>query len=357
VSPRRQLEFLCACLSRCPHRRDVLASTMAGALPWGAILQRAGAHLVTPSLAGALAEAGLLERLPEEIHDYLETVRDLNRARNRELYSELVRVAAALNAVGIAPQLLKGAAALLPGQYAGAHDRVIGDLDLRVPAERYLDAAEAVRMLGYRDAQGYAVEPGEHHHGAPLLHPSKPVTVELHQRTLHDRVQNAALEGAMGLSVVELPETRVRVQLADPGTRLLHNFLHGQIQDRVHARHGLNLRQLLECAGLLRQHRAAPRRAALRWQAWLGRVQPQHQRAFRLYLLAAERWLGEPYPDVLGRPIGGGAELWLIELAQSGKRWHELFGMLARLKNLPRRLITPSWYFMKIRALRRGDPW
>jgi hypothetical protein len=191
------------------------------------LLQRAGAQLVTPSLAGALADAGLLGRLPEEVRGYLQAVRDLNHARNATLYGELVRVAAALNAAGVEPQLLKGAAALLPGQYPGAGDRVIGDLDLRIPGEQYAVAAEAVHGLGYRFAEGRAVEPGAHHHGAPLLHPDKPVSVELHQRTLYDPAQNADLEQGMVLTAVTLPGTDARVRLADPGTRLLHNFLHG----------------------------------------------------------------------------------------------------------------------------------
>ena len=352
MNSRAQLAFLGDCLSQRPEGRRRLAATLVGGVPWPKLLQRAGTHLVTPSLAAALAEAALLERLPDEIRDYLQTVRDLNRARNATLYGELVRVAAALNAVDIAPQLLKGAAALLPAQYPGAEERVIGDLDLRVPAGRYISAAEAVHRLGYQFAEGRAVEPGAHHHGAPLLHTSKPVTVELHQRALRDLMQHAKLEWEMDLAVVTLPGTDVRVRVADPGTRLLHNFLHGQIHDRVHARYGLNLRQLLEFARIAGHHRAE-----LDWPALLARLPRCHHRAFRLYLAAAEHWLHRPYPWTLGRPVGAAAVLWLVELGQSGEGWKQLLGMLPRLRNLPRRLVRPSWYAMKVQALRRGDPW
>jgi hypothetical protein len=232
MSPRAQLAFLGACLSRYPERRAELSAAIGDGLPWPELLQRAGAQLVTPSLAGALADAGLLGRLPEEVRGYLQTVRDLNRTRNAALYGELVRVAAALNAAGIEPQLLKGAAALLPGQYAGAGDRVIGDLDLRIPGGRYADAAEAVHGLGYQFAEGRAVE-----------------------------------------------------------------------------------------------------------------------------LAAAEHWLHQPYPQALGRPIGAAGALWLVELGQSGRGWHQLLGMLPRWRNLPRRLMRPTWYAIKVQALRRGDPW
>jgi len=59
-------------------------------------------------------KTGLHGALPEEVGDYLRAVRDLNHGRIRTLRDELVRVIAALNAIGVAPQLLKGATALLP---------------------------------------------------------------------------------------------------------------------------------------------------------------------------------------------------------------------------------------------------
>ncbi len=156
----------------------------------------------------------------------------------------------------------------------------------------------------------------------------------------------------MTLRTVLLPDGAARVQLADPGTRVLHNFLHDQIQDLSHAKRRLNLRQLLDFARLIGHYRTD-----LDWTVLLARLEPRRRRALRLHLLAAEHWLGEPYPQALGRPLGGAVALALTVLGQSSQSWYQLFGVLPRLGNLPARLFTPSWYPMKIRALRRGDPW
>jgi hypothetical protein len=351
MNPEQQLKFLGACLSLNPARHAMLVDALGGA-PWPAILQRAGAHLVTPTLAGALDALGLTAQLPGDVQAYLQAVRDLNRTRNTRLFDELVRVAETLNGIGITPQLLKGAATLLPELYPGAADRMIGDLDLKVPAERYMQAATAVHGLGYRYAEGYAVLPGAYHHGAPLLHPSEPFRVELHQRSLLAPNQNTALESGMRVQIVTLPDTDVQVSLADPGTRLLHNFLHQQIQDSAHVRHYLTLRQLLEFARIFREHRAT-----LDCSALSSRLQWQHRHAFRVYLLAAEHWLGESYPASLKRPLAGRLTLQLITFALSRRYWYVMLGIIGRMRNLPGRLVTPWWYGMKVEKVRRGEPW
>jgi hypothetical protein len=345
MKPRDQLLLLGACLSGQAERRAHIAEGIVSA-PWPELLQRAGTHLVTPSLAGTLADAGVLAALPEPVRDYLQTIRDLNGARNRTLYAELARIAAALNSVGIEPQLLKGAVALLPKQYPGAADRVIGDLDLRVPAKRYPEAAAAVRALGYRPTEGVVLDLRYHHHGTVLLHPSAAVAVELHVRSLRDPTDSALLEAGIRVAAVRLHDGGPRVGVADAGTRLLHNFLHGQIGDLAHHCQHLNLRSLLELARLADHHRAE-----IDWPALLGRLQPPHQRAFRLYLMAAAHWLGAPYPEVVGRPVGGERAIERIALGQSSPFWYHLFGTVGQLRILPRRLLTPGWLGIKLRTL------
>jgi len=64
----------------------------------------------------------------------------------------LIAVAQLLDHIDVEPILLKGAIALLPDQYPGAEDRVIGDLDLLLPVDRIDEASEALRKTGYRVA-------------------------------------------------------------------------------------------------------------------------------------------------------------------------------------------------------------
>lgn len=154
------------------------------------MLQLAGHQLVTPSLAAALARVGFLDALPEQVREFLEATRDLNRERNAKLRNGLMEVTEALNTAGIKPLILKGAIALVMPDYPGAEDRVVGDIDLLVPADRSGDAYAAVLALGYRQAteawsRMLRRDRDSLHHLIPLLHPSLPVSVELHTRILH----------------------------------------------------------------------------------------------------------------------------------------------------------------------------
>ena len=186
------LEFLTAALAPDGSRRDALHHSLAeGTIDWRQVIWLASGHLVTPSLTASLERYGLLSLLPQEVTDYLEANRYLNRERNQILRNELIRIAERLNAIGIEPLLLKGANALLPGTYDGAEDRIIGDLDLWISPSRVEDASAAIAEAGYRTAHEswqwvLPSDRHDHHHEIPLLHPQLPVKVELHRRLLHD---------------------------------------------------------------------------------------------------------------------------------------------------------------------------
>lgn len=168
----------------------ILAGASASAATdWRAVCWLAGAHLVTPTLAGALQRKGVLDRLPEEAREYLTTLQALNWERNALLREQLAAMTRALNGIGIEPILLKGAVALTAAAYPGAADRVLGDLDIVVPEARLTEAAVAIERLGYQQvAEGVALA-GERegkHHSPPLVHPDFPVVLELHRRMVHD---------------------------------------------------------------------------------------------------------------------------------------------------------------------------
>ena len=194
------LRLLCDCLSvgPQPEQNEELRQKIAGRdVNWECLFRLAGVHLVTPSLAGALRRKGVLELLDEEVRSYVQSIESLNRTRNDTLRRELVRASRALNGMGVTPLLLKGAIALTPGQYPGASDRVIGDLDMVVPAERAHDAQHVMVQLGYREATEHwrRMTGGSKlamHHLVPLVHPTLPVSIELHHRILYDKQTRAS---------------------------------------------------------------------------------------------------------------------------------------------------------------------
>ncbi|MDD2767570.1 MAG: nucleotidyltransferase family protein [Methylococcus sp.] len=357
------LRFLCQCLSPGQGASPALiAEIERGEIPWPALLRFAGNHWVTPALAGALQRKAMFERLPAEIQEYLDALQSLNRARNRTLCGELSNIASLLNRRGIEPVLLKGACALLPGAYPGAEDRVIGDLDILIPAGSIETAVEDIVRSGYEpyapDEPVLAEGMEHHHHAPPLLHPKLPVKVELHHRLLADEADAAHLQARMTTNSVELPGGNVRVRVPDPATRLLHNFLHTQIQDHHHVRRSIDLRQLLDFAALAGHH-------ANTWDgaASFARLTAKRRRPFAVYLAVAEDWLGLAYPAEAYRPKGVPLQCALIERVETSRRWRRLVALYAwpqihlpRLRNLPRKLAKPGWCAAKLRALRRGEP-
>lgn len=353
------LRFLADALTPVGGSRERTVSALRrGDLDWAAVFHHAGQHLVTPSLAGSLRRQDLFTALPIAVAEYLEMVQALNRERNRMLYGELVAVARRLNGIGIEPLLLKGAIALLPGEYPGAEDRMMGDLDILVPAERLLDAYQALRDSSYtvwaREPDSLNLAPESllaHHHGPALYHTERPVRLELHHAFLHDAQAETSLRAGLAPHLITLPEG-VRVMRPDLATRLLHNMLHTQIQDQHHSTFTVYLRPLLEFVQLWTQAGDQLELPDLR-----NRLTPRQQSAFCRYILLAERVFHLPPPATLERAWPEMLATAMVEQTLARPRWHRLCRWLPRLRRLPRRLLSPSWYPHKLRELRAGKPW
>jgi hypothetical protein len=292
---------------------------------------------VTPSLAGSLRRQGVWDDLPTEIGDYLDVIRELNLERNRTHLQALTEIARALNTLGLEPLLLKGANALVPNAYPGAEDRMIGDLDLWLPEAAHPAATAALGELGYRVAEEswqfmLPRDRQTHHHGIPLLHETQPVKVELHQRLVHYRKDHELVAKHLSVRRVELAPN-VTVQVPDILSRLRHNFLHAQINDRQARKRRLNLRQLLEFARLA--DLLDPDEAG----ALLDGLQLRHHLRFLEYWALAEHWLGLPYPESLPRSPHQRRELWLTQRAEESLAWAQGFHLYDIALRLPRRML------------------
>jgi len=320
---------------------------------WSSVIWQASHHLVAPGLYPALEAAGRLSEIPAEPRDALEGLCLLNRERNRVLQSILRDTAVCLNAAGVMPLLLKGAVALLPDQYPGAFDRIVGDLDLYVPADLLHTSVAALREAGFTDPeQDFGDWDWDAcHHAAPLCHPSGQAYVELH-RGLGGRMPWLTADAMWeGSSILDWKGSRVRVPSLEH--RLLHNALHDQVQDWGFVRREVRLRQLLEFERL----QALPQAREVDWKGWLTRLDEAGAGdAVRVYLLLGHRLFGAPLPeDVrITRQARWSAYLTWLGLERSQMR-PVLTGAehaMGRLRRLPRRLATPAWYGEKYRYWR-----
>src|SRR5512147_3176851 len=107
-----------------------LVQLLAGKVPsrpdWDGLMYAAGEELIVTQLMSRLEP--VRAALPMEVRTYLSETRKRSAARNERLRETFSHTLAALNAAGIEPVLLKGAA--LWATEAGPQDRLIRDIDI-----------------------------------------------------------------------------------------------------------------------------------------------------------------------------------------------------------------------------------
>jgi hypothetical protein len=287
--------WLCRCLAPdtlCPTAA-LQDSLDAPNFAWEPMLTLAHRHLVAGSWYAALQRRGLLEQAPVEMVEHLAALHALSIERNQLLRRELVRATRAFNALGVEPLLLKGALALLPGQPPEIAARLLGDLDLLIPADRIADCQNALKAFGYHathEEDHYA----SHHHAPPLFHPDHGAKFELHRAVL----LGGSLAAALSVQEVWRDSQRIGIEQAVVRAsslthRVLHNLLHTLLRDHRVELEMVELRQMLD----LVQFRARDD-AGIDWPLIQARFAVLGQgAALGAYLRVGCNWFGQPLPD------------------------------------------------------------
>lgn len=341
---RQSITFLCQCLAFWDSKLTAAAAETidSGKTDWVRVLNYASRFNIAPTLFTALNNSGLLAGIPHDETEYLHTVWSLNRQRNRMMQQGLISVTNQLNAIGVTPLLLKGAIALLPDEYPSAFDRIMSDLDLLVPDGLVNKCSSALQKAGYEPVPFVDRDWESHSHDMPLIHPDYPVTIELHRDVLSSEVAKSKeiKKMAWQRSTTQQYEGAC-MAVPDITFRVLHNFAHSRLQHKRFANNQLDLRGLYEFVQLRQSWDAKIEYAALNhylqdravivpWQA---------------YCLSAQQLFGQPPPcPVKAFSYAGCRNEIALFLAQSN--------LLLRATLLPKRLLTPSWYPAKLKALR-----
>lgn len=349
IPPHR---WLCRCLAPealCPTAELTPTLDSPGFL-WEPMLALAHRHLVAAPWYAALRRRGLLKRAPVEMVEHLVVLHELSIQRNRLLRRELIRAAHAFNALGVEPLLLKGALALLPGQSPEIAARLLGDLDLLIPADRLADCRNALQAFGY-SATHKEDHYTSHHHAPPLFHPDHGAKFELHRAVLGGPLAAALPAEEVWRDSQPVSIKRAFVRTPSLTHRVLHNLLHTLIQDHRAELGTVELRQVLD----LVQFRAHED-AGIDWPLIRTRFAMLGQDAvLGAYLRVIHNLFDQTPPDGMRFSKATAWLEWKFELCRCYPRASRGFYWWMRLKRLPKRLGTPSWYAMKIRALRSGE--
>jgi hypothetical protein len=223
-------------------------------VPWASVIEAADDHLVAPTLGWCLRGD---DRVPPDVRACLETLLDLNGRRNRLMLQALEVAVASLNAAGIAPLLLKGAAGLAEDLYPDPGMRIVGDLDLLVREAEVDGAVAALETAGFGVDTARQLIGADHHHLPPRVHAEWRVGVDLHTRPA-PRSLDGLLDAERYVGDAHPRDWRGhQVLVPGPTDWLVHNIAHGQIVDGHYWLGIPRLRQLLDLALLRARHAGA----------------------------------------------------------------------------------------------------
>lgn len=203
-----------------------------GAGFWPAMVAIVRRHRMAPAIWCAISST---PEIPSLVAEHLAALYEANRRRNRSVRQQLEEAVAALNRKGIEPLLLKGTSHLFAGAFPDPAQRVIGDIDLLLPAGACDAGAAALQELGYRFDHAGGPDYRVHHHLAPLVRPGS-APVELHRSP----VPEAFVRPLAGIEArsVRVPHPDLKMRVAAPGDRLVHLAVHCQGIDG-HLRRGI----------------------------------------------------------------------------------------------------------------------
>lgn len=258
-----------------------------GRADWMTVIDIANRSWLTPALFAALSRALLIDRLPDDVHDYLALIHGRNQERNRRLTVQMEEAVRALNARGIRPTLLKGAVGLFAATPDAPCRRMMSDLDLMVEHDKR-DAAEAcLADLGYRCFAEL---------GTPGFGRVQDVgVVELHVGS------GGGVAGRLPSAFHALRPVRrgdLRASVQSPTLRALHLILHDQIKEGDYWRGLIDLRHLHDLAELARSPDGVD------WDALHAAMPDRLSRnALETQLLTAHRLFGVSIPPRFGRRL------------------------------------------------------
>jgi hypothetical protein len=196
---------------------------------WQSVIALANRTLLTPALYSALALSGEINRLPDDVREYLGFIHDRNWERNMRLGAQLAEAVAALNRRSIVPLLLKGAVPLFLSPANRIPARMTSDLDLSVEAADEAGAQECLGELDYTPLAG----------ARGLARPQDAGVLELR------RTQGIEFGPS---TLVE--RDRLWAKIPSPQARALHWIVHDLLKEGDYWRGRIDLRHLHDLAQL-----------------------------------------------------------------------------------------------------------
>lgn len=218
-----------------------------GRVNWPVFFRFCDQYWILGSVYKVFRDHNLLDSIPGELSDHLKEVYQLNHEKNTRILAQIIDLIALLNANQIEPIFLKGSGNLLDGLYGDFGERFIGDIDILVSENEFLKVAHLLEQDGYRARTpfNYNSIDGIKHY--PRLNkPFLLADVEVHQL-----LANPPYHKHFNFNLVN--QEKRRPMLIPDGCfvlsdshKVIHNFIHSQLNDRGYFRGNPTLRQMYD---------------------------------------------------------------------------------------------------------------
>ena len=216
---------------------------------WRMLVRLSSEQLVLTAIVDAASQAHDVPDMPDDVTDFLQSVRAANGNRNLRLLANLEEANAELRKKGIKAVALKGAAFLTEDRENAAPWRFFGDLDLLVRDNDLPGAVSILQSLGYI-ANQTAYYPHYHRHYPFLRHPDGDSGFDVHTR-LAGFHQTTFLDPDEFLkTAVNRPASSSGILIPSETNRLAHLIVNAQVLDYRYERRLFRLRDVLDFANL-----------------------------------------------------------------------------------------------------------
>jgi hypothetical protein len=229
-----------------------LATCLRGEIPvaidWLDTIALANESMTTTNLAASVLNTGLDANLPEDAKNFLKEVLARNGKRNQRLLAQMSESIQALNAVGIAPMLLKGSALLAAQPTIENAWRMVSDIDLLVAEYELSLATNSLKSIGYTVFD----EDGSPAKTVTLARPSDVGMLDIHTKTRGPAALRA--DDALHHAKLSVSVGSARAFLPSPTFQFLHFVLHDLFHGRDFWRGSMDLRHLCDMARIISRH-------------------------------------------------------------------------------------------------------
>lgn len=241
-----------------------------GLMPWEQLLFQANINLCTPLWFVCLKKDGLLDLLPDELHQYLHALFETNKDRNKAFRYALLELHKKLTENNTPFILLKGGGALCENLYDDLGARLLQDLDILVKPGMERQVLGILTKINYeeilnpgREFEGIPTD-SRHQHLNTLRKPKTPVVIEIHYMTGYAMVGEFIPQKKVWENTIQILFLNARIEVLNPTWRLIHNVVHGLILKADFIKGTISLQQLSEVAFIVKKYHLQ-----ILWHNWL----------------------------------------------------------------------------------------